>query len=159
MSYQGHCNCESILITLLQQPPSSVICHCDCCKRAGGGPFSVNYIVDEAELTIDDPHAILKLYDDKKSISGNVVKRYFCSSCGSPVFTKTPKAPGKVFLKAALFDSVAHPKTEVFTKKQYQWVTVENGERQTRQDAGATPFREDPVFTLHPLDNDEKRTP
>ncbi|EKV04516.1 hypothetical protein PDIG_88910 [Penicillium digitatum PHI26] len=150
MSYQGHCNCESILITLLQQPPSSVICHCDCCKRAGGGrqyirqdratshillttilAFSVNYIVDEAELTIDDPHAILKLYDDKKSISGNVVKRYFCSSCGSPVFTKTPKAPGKVFLKAALFDSVAHPKTEVFTKKQYQWVTVENGERQT----------------------------
>lgn len=61
MSYQGHCNCESIRVTLPSQPPSSTVCHwyeiflelgifyldgcilkwvckrSDCCKRAGGG--------------------------------------------------------------------------------------------------------------------------
>ncbi|KAJ5424552.1 hypothetical protein N7445_010525 [Penicillium cf. griseofulvum] len=81
--------------------------------------FSVNYFINEDELTIDDPNATLKIYDDKKSVSGNAAKRHFCSICGSPVFTKTPRVPGKVFLKAALFDSVSPPATEVFIRKQY----------------------------------------
>ncbi|CAI7664898.1 unnamed protein product [Penicillium viridicatum] len=130
MSYQGHCNCESIRITLPRQPPSSTVCHCDCCKRAGGGALSVNYFVNEDELTVNDPNATLKIYEDKKSVSGNFVKRYFCSSCGSPVYTKTPKAPGKVFLKASLFDIVSPPAAEVFINKQYQWVAIEQGEKQ-----------------------------
>jgi hypothetical protein len=48
----------------------------------------------------------------------------------SPVYTKTPKAPGKIFLKAVLFDTVSVPTTEVFINKQYQWVTIEQGEKQ-----------------------------
>ncbi|KAJ5153743.1 uncharacterized protein N7500_009182 [Penicillium coprophilum] len=141
MTYQGHCNCESIRITLPQQPPNTTVCHCDCCKRAGGGreyikaedsgmyilltalAFSVNYFVSEDEMTVDDPNSVLKIYEDKKSASGNTAKRHFCSNCGSPLFTKTPKVPGKVFLKAVLFDNVSPPMTEVFVKKQYPWMT------------------------------------
>lgn len=48
----------------------------------------------------------------------------------SPVYTKTPKAPGKVFLKAPLFDIASPPAAEVFINKQYQWVTIEQGEKQ-----------------------------
>ncbi|OQE36907.1 hypothetical protein PENCOP_c011G00842 [Penicillium coprophilum] len=130
MTYQGHCNCESIRITLPQQPPNTTVCHCDCCKRAGGGPFSVNYLVSEDEMTVDDPNSALKIYEDKKSASGNTAKRHFCSNCGSPLFTKTPKVAGKVFLKAVLFDNVSPPMTEVFVKKQYPWVNLEhNGEK------------------------------
>ncbi|KAJ5511226.1 hypothetical protein N7453_003329 [Penicillium expansum] len=93
---------------------------------------SVNYFVNEDELTIDDPNATLKIYEDKRSLSGNVAKRHFCSSCGSPVYTESPKAPGKVFLKAALFHSVSPPTVEVFTNKQYRWITIEQDrERQT----------------------------
>ncbi|KAJ5334574.1 hypothetical protein N7452_006977 [Penicillium brevicompactum] len=124
MSYQGHCNCESIRITLPQQPANTVICHCDCCKRAGGSAFSLNYFVDEEDLTVEDTKSTLKIYEDKKSTSGNIVKRHFCSDCGSPVFTKTPKAPGKAFLKAALFDTISSPSTEVFANKQLEWVDL-----------------------------------
>ncbi|KAJ5593371.1 hypothetical protein N7537_010275 [Penicillium hordei] len=103
MSYQGHCNCET---------------------------FSVNYFVNEDELTVNDPNATLKMYEDKKSLTSNIMERYFCSRYGSPVYTKTPKAPGKIFLKAVLFDTVSVPTTEVFINKQYQWVTIEQGEKQ-----------------------------
>lgn len=40
----------------------------------------------------------------------------------SPVYSKTPKTPGKVFLKAALFDIVSPPAAEVFINRQYKWV-------------------------------------
>ncbi|KAJ6186575.1 hypothetical protein N7519_007876 [Penicillium mononematosum] len=125
MSYQGHCNCESIRITLPEQPDKSCVCHCDCCKRSGGGAFSVNYFVSEDEMTVDDPNATLKVYEDKKSVTGNAVKRHFCSACGSPVYTKSPIAAGKVFLKASLFDTVTPPAAERFLTKQYEWVNLE----------------------------------
>ncbi|KAJ5566562.1 hypothetical protein N7535_008200 [Penicillium sp. DV-2018c] len=124
MSYQGHCNCESVRVTLPEQPPNTAICHCNSCKRAGGSAFSLNYFVNEDSVTIEDPESTLKLFEDTKAFSGNLVKRYFCSKCGSPVYTKTPKAPGKLFLKASLFDTVAPPTSEVFSEKQHRWVTI-----------------------------------
>lgn len=36
--------------------------------------FSVNYFVSEDEMTVDDPNATLKVYEDKKSVTGNAVK-------------------------------------------------------------------------------------
>jgi hypothetical protein len=36
--------------------------------------FSVNYFVSEDEMTVDDPNATLKMYEDKKSVTGNAVK-------------------------------------------------------------------------------------
>ncbi|CAG8364228.1 unnamed protein product [Penicillium salamii] len=100
----------------------------DCCKRAGGSAFSLNYFIDEDTMTVEDTKSTLKIYEDKKSSSGNVVKwgkqRHFCTSCGSPVFTTTPKALGKAFLKASLFDQVSPPSTEVFANKQHKWVNL-----------------------------------
>ncbi|KAJ5660485.1 hypothetical protein N7507_006936 [Penicillium longicatenatum] len=132
MSYTGHCNCESIHVTLPEQPPKTGVCHCSNCKRVGGGKFnfkaiyqrdtnvqtiaafSVNYFVPEDDLTINDPNKTLKIFVDSKTASGNVIQRNFCSNCGSAIFTKSPKAPGKVFLKATLFDKISPKGGEVF---------------------------------------------
>ena len=35
----------------------------------------------------------------------------------SPAFTKTPKVPGKLYLKASLFDAIAPCGKEVFDRK------------------------------------------
>lgn len=42
--------------------------------------FSVNYIVNEDDLTVEDPNGALKIYEDKNSDSGNVVKVNRCPS-------------------------------------------------------------------------------
>ncbi|KAJ5547301.1 hypothetical protein N7494_004886 [Penicillium frequentans] len=119
MSYTGHCNCESIHVTLPEQPPKTGVCHCSNCKRVGGA-FSVNYFVPEDDLTIDDPNKTLKIFVDSKTASGHVIQRNFCSNCGSAIFTKSPKAPGKVFLKATLFDTVSPKGGEVFGEQRLE---------------------------------------
>ncbi|KAJ5081056.1 hypothetical protein N7456_008522 [Penicillium angulare] len=119
MAYKGHCNCENIHITLPQQPPSSVLCHCDNCKRAGAA-FSVNYFIPEAEMTIEDPSSTMKIFNDSKTASGNTIERHFCSTCGSAIYSRTPKAPGKVFLKATLFNDVSPSGSEVFASKRLE---------------------------------------
>ncbi|KAJ5887220.1 hypothetical protein N7504_011267 [Penicillium tannophilum] len=108
MSYTGHCNCESIHVTLPEQPPKTGVCHCSNCKRVGGA-CSVNYFVPEGNLTIDDPDKTLKIFVDSKTASGNVIQP-------SAIFTKSPKAPGKVFLKATLFDTISPKGGEVFAE-------------------------------------------
>ncbi|PYI08764.1 hypothetical protein BO78DRAFT_427867 [Aspergillus sclerotiicarbonarius CBS 121057] len=124
MSYTGHCNCTSISITLPQQPERSVLCHCANCKKAGGGAFSINYFVNEDDMTVEDPNGALKVYNDPNTSSGNTIKRHFCSNCGSPLYTLSPKVPGKAYLKAVLFERVSRPGMAVFEERQPEWVTI-----------------------------------
>ncbi|KAJ5218067.1 uncharacterized protein N7498_000166 [Penicillium cinerascens] len=91
----------------------------DSCKRAGGA-FSINYFISEDDMTVQDATTALRRFDDKNTASGNVIERYFCSNCGSPAFTKTPKFPGKVFLKATLFSKISPSESEVFSHKRLQ---------------------------------------
>ncbi|KAJ6014384.1 hypothetical protein N7540_008975 [Penicillium herquei] len=82
--------------------------------------FSVNYLTPEADSTLQDPNGALKLFEDPNTASGNVIERHFCSICGSAIFSKTPKAPGQVFLKATLFDNISPKEKEVFGEQRLQ---------------------------------------
>ncbi|KAH7118559.1 Mss4-like protein [Dactylonectria estremocensis] len=121
MSETGYCNCGSISVALTEeQRANPLLCYCRNCKRAGGG-YSVNYVVEEADISIQDDRGTLKTYIDTNTDSGNAVERMFCGDCGSPVFTRSPKVPGKGFLKGSLFDRVSAPSMEVYTAKRESW--------------------------------------
>ncbi|KAI9044717.1 GFA family protein [Aspergillus affinis] len=94
----------------------------------GAVVFSTNYFVGQDEISLEDAQGTLKIYDDTKTASGNVAKRHFCSNCGSPIYTTTPSAPGKLYLKAALFDTISSPKLAVFKERQPQWATLTGAE-------------------------------
>ncbi|KAJ5355150.1 uncharacterized protein N7496_012362 [Penicillium cataractarum] len=151
MAYVGHCNCNSVRITLQEQPAGSVICHwfvsaaprtafviafntdiifqySENCRRAGGA-FSVNYFVAEDEITVEDSNNAMGVYDDQNTAAGHVIQRYFCSKCGSPTYTKTPKAPGKLFLKASLFDTIAPAVKEVFEHRRLLLFQAESSDK------------------------------
>ncbi|KAJ4258739.1 hypothetical protein NW762_007826 [Fusarium torreyae] len=120
MSNQGHCNCESINVVLpLDLQKNTLSCFCSNCQRAGG-LFAPNYIVDEQQAKITDTNGTLKTFTTTAQ-SGNKVQRSFCGNCGSPVATRTPKYPGKVIIKAVLFDVIAAPTAEVFTHRRPAW--------------------------------------
>ncbi|KAL4738449.1 Mss4-like protein [Aspergillus similis] len=128
MSYRGHCICGSIQVSLKEQPPNSLRCHCRNCARSGGGS-SINYLVDEPEFAVEDTSS-LKTFEDTHSASGNVVARQFCGNCGSPVVTRSPKYPGKAIVKASLFDVISPPIMEVFTDRRQEWEKPVEGANQ-----------------------------
>ncbi|KAJ5222937.1 uncharacterized protein N7469_009177 [Penicillium citrinum] len=99
-------------------PPTQSFAIVITAEKAVVTAFSVNYFIPEDDMTVEDASKTLKIYEDPNTASGNVIQRHFCSNCGSAVFTRTPKAPGKVFLKATLFPTVAPKGGEVFAEKQ-----------------------------------------
>ncbi|KAJ5640786.1 hypothetical protein N7528_000411 [Penicillium herquei] len=83
--------------------------------------FSINYLMSELDVDLQDPNGAMKIFEDPNTASGNVIERHFCSVCGSAIFSKTPRAPGKVFLKATLFDKISPMEKEVFGDRRLQF--------------------------------------
>ncbi|KAK7720451.1 hypothetical protein SLS57_005540 [Botryosphaeria dothidea] len=84
--------------------------------------YSVSYILNEAEVRIEDPKSCLKVYHDSDTLTGTTGLRHFCGNCGSPIYSLSPAFPNKIILKAPLFDAVSAPSTELFAEDRYVWL-------------------------------------
>lgn len=44
-TFNGSCHCGSCVWTAEITEPKHVLCHCDTCRKLGGGPYSMNQII------------------------------------------------------------------------------------------------------------------
>jgi hypothetical protein len=60
---------------------------------------------------------------DKPADSGNIVSRFFCGTCGGPVYTTNSGMPGMTFLRASSLDDpeVFTANVIVYTKSAPSW--------------------------------------
>jgi len=67
----------------------------------------------------------LTTYNDTGD-SGATVRRQFCGTCGSPVFTRVETPPGMMFIKAGTLDdtSILKPAFHCYTKSKQDWVDL-----------------------------------
>lgn len=101
-----------------------VACHCGHCRRSSGTAYSLNLLIDDAQLawTGDEPAA----YDDR-SDAGRIVTRMFCDCCGSPLASRADMLRGKLVLKVGSLDVpiVDAPKAQVWTDSALPWAVFE----------------------------------
>jgi hypothetical protein len=117
---KGGCLCGAVRYVLKGDPLAVAICHCTHCQRQSGSILSFNVVVAEADY---DQGGETMVYVDKGD-SGQPLYRHFCGSCGSPIFTKTALAPGKVVVRAGTLDSMEEllPTTEIYTDHAVKWL-------------------------------------
>lgn len=103
--------------------PSSY-CHCDDCKRATGGPYTVGVLSDAGKLRILSGK--VKSYTTVAD-SGSTVTREFCPTCGSPLFTRAEKCPDQVFIKAGSLDEpeIVSPSYQTWTTRAVPWAYLD----------------------------------
>jgi hypothetical protein len=116
---QGGCLCGAVRYVLKGELLAVAICHCTHCQRQSGSILSFNVVVSEADY---DQRGETMVYADKGD-SGQPLYRHFCGTCGSPVFTKTAMAPGKVVVRAGTLDSMEglQPTSEIYTDHAVKW--------------------------------------
>ncbi len=105
-------------------PGDASYCHCDDCKRATGGPYTVGVLVRAAELRILSGQ--VKGYTSMAD-SGRTITREFCPTCGSPLFTRAQKCPDLVFVKAGSLDEpgCVRPGCQMWTKRAVGWAYID----------------------------------
>ncbi|OMP83329.1 hypothetical protein BK809_0004710 [Diplodia seriata] len=89
--WKGSCHCGGteweVVVRGEGEELKHVLCHCDTCKKLGGGPYSCNYIVPREDLTITKGRPSVYTY---KGASGKfgplfILRRKCCGTC-SPRF-------------------------------------------------------------------------
>jgi glyoxylase I family protein len=99
-SVTGQCLCGSIAFRVQASAMSPLqVCHCSQCQRAQGGPFATNVPVDAAGVEFLQGKPLLKGFESSPGKT-----RFFCSNCGSPVFSVKDGIPGVLRMRAGLFD-------------------------------------------------------
>jgi len=127
MAVTGQCLCGEVKYEFANPPTMTGVCHCKNCQRQAGSAFSTLAGVPKAEFKFT--HGTPKLYRDKDTASGNTVERYFCGTCGSPIYSAIPSQPDTLFLKTGTLDdtSAFQPMFNVWCDSKQNWVKLDPG--------------------------------
>jgi len=79
---EGACMCKKVRYAIDGKPRFMYQCHCGKCRAATGASFATNLIVDTDKLNITAGKDKLAAWN---SSPGKF--RYFCSGCGSPIYS------------------------------------------------------------------------
>ncbi|MEM9035103.1 MAG: GFA family protein [Actinomycetota bacterium] len=124
MSRSGRCLCGAISYELSGDLIATAVCHCDHCQRQSGGAFSVNLIATQPQLAVQGD---LALYEDRGRSGDDVfVHRYFCGSCGSPIYSLLMEPAGVIAVKAGTLDDKhdVEPTVEAWCDDKQAWVDL-----------------------------------
>ena len=92
------------------EPAATALCHCKDCQKWSGGAYTSNVLVPRVAFKITQgnvPLAGALTTYDAIGDSGKINKHFFCSTCGSSLYTELEVMPDMVCVKAGGLDGGA----------------------------------------------------
>ena len=123
----GGCLCGAIRFTIDRDAIAGQShCHCRDCQRATGSAFATFCFVPDAGFHAESGEA--KGYTVPGS-SGSGVTRYFCTDCGSQLYSEVGVMPGVKFVKAGALDDASwmSPQSAFWCDTAQPWVAMPEG--------------------------------
>ena len=120
----GGCLCGNIRYTVSAPVEKIIACHCTHCQKASGAGASYNAVVPSSALSFTAGKP--KLFADTAQ-SGNILNRYFCPDCGSPIYSQRAKVPEMMVLKVGTLDAPDDLKLvmNIWTKSARPWMHMD----------------------------------
>jgi hypothetical protein len=126
----GRCLCGAVSYTSDAEPVGAAVCHCRNCQRHSGTAFSFVVLVPAQSLAVTgDALASFAQAGDEHD---EPTTRWFCTGCGSPLWSESPLAPGMRLIRAGTLDdpSWLEPQYEVYTESRLPWLAPSGVEHQ-----------------------------
>ena len=119
-SFSGGCACGAIRYTSSGAPRYMGNCHCRDCQRATGSAYFPAVLVKDADFTLQQGQPA---WHETTSDKGHVMRRGFCSTCGSPLLLKNGANTSVTVLFAGSLDDPAwyEPSRDIFVKSAQPW--------------------------------------
>ncbi len=121
---RGSCLCGAISYEIDGNLGPIACCHCSMCRKAQGTAFASNAPVDAARFRIVTGEQELRAYS---SSPGKY--RWFCSICGSPIYSKRDAQPQVIRLRIGTLDSkiTAKPMAHIHVASKAEWFEILDG--------------------------------
>ncbi len=119
--YSGGCLCGVVLFELHGGIENIVCCHCSRCRKAQGSAFATNGVIQEEYFKFIGGEGALSGYE---SSPGQI--KYFCSHCGSPIFSRNANLPGQLRIRLGLIASEIkeRPQAHIFVGSKADWEAI-----------------------------------
>ncbi|GHJ85176.1 hypothetical protein NliqN6_1578 [Naganishia liquefaciens] len=130
----GRCMCGEVEYEVRDFPAGKsidgTICHCKTCRKMN---TMLSYNVRGERKNLHVTKGEPKSWTDTTALSGKTIKRMFCPTCGSALYSCPESAPEVVFLKAGALDQIDEvvPRAEIFVEELIHGTTAENPKRKT----------------------------
>jgi len=121
---QGSCLCGKVRYEIAGEPRWMYQCHCGKCRAATGASFATNIIVDTDKFRITAGQDVLKGFE-----SSPQKFRYFCSGCGSPIYSQGEKTKQIVSVRGGTLkqDPGVRVAYHAFVASKAPWVEIADG--------------------------------
>ena len=100
-SLTGRCICGQVKYRITEKPLFTQACHCKDCKIITGSSYVINTSVLDNTLIIEGEVASTEL----KAGSGATSKAYFCTKCGTYIYTDYASAVGRLTVRTKTLDN------------------------------------------------------
>jgi len=116
--YNGKCLCGKVSIKITSEITDIIHCHCSLCRKNSGTAYATNGFIDKEDFEIISGEDTLSQFSIKLGRT-----RYFCTCCGSPVFSSNDQDPSRFRIRLGLLDSdiLARPISHNFVSSKANW--------------------------------------
>lgn len=120
---EGGCLCGAVRFTIDAEPMAARACWCRLCQYLGGGSGTVNVCFPSAAFTI---HGEVRDHHSEAD-SGNRMRRGFCPTCGTPLFSAAEARPHLLFVRAGALDDpgLIGPQATIWTDQAPRWAHID----------------------------------
>lgn len=134
MELSGRCLCGGVSFECDAEPLSMKYCHCDTCRKVTGSAFNIGVGVPIESLKV---RGTAQSYTHTNE-QGHDVTREFCSTCGSPLFTR---GRNTVWIRAGSLENAEglKPTAEMWTELAVPWARIPDDIPRYLQTSPSTP--------------------
>jgi hypothetical protein len=121
---QGSCLCGKVRYELRGKLRVAYYCHCGKCRKQSGSSFATNVIVARDDFVIVAGQELISSWESSPN-----KRRYFCSGCGSPIYSHGEKTGHIVSVRCGTLDSELslHPSVHAFVASKAGWFEIRDG--------------------------------
>jgi len=119
----GGCLCGAVRFRSAAPPLATRYCWCRDCQRFAAGNATVNVIFPSEAVVVEGETAAYESLAD----SGNRMRRRFCPTCGSPLFSQSEARPHWIIVRAGALDdpNLAEPSGSIWVTSAPRWACVD----------------------------------
>ena len=116
--YLGKCLCGVVQVQIEGDISDIIHCHCSLCRKNSGTAYATNGFINTADFSITAGKNSLSAFSFKPGRN-----RYFCSKCGSPVYSANADEPSRLRIRLGILDSAINerPISHNFVTSKANW--------------------------------------
>jgi hypothetical protein len=120
MPITGGCLCKKVRYEIAAEAPNLVRqCWCRVCQYLSAGGGTINAVFNKDAFHVSGETRVFASTAD----SGAAMRRSFCPSCGTPLFSEAELRPQAIIVRAGTLDdpNLAEPSAIIWTKSAPRW--------------------------------------